>query len=72
MSVNNRRLVPMPAKRSPRRGKAPAAPAGAIAPSGLKSWHAFTFLIVAAVVWYLLKWPLIVIGLLVGFFWSLH
>jgi hypothetical protein len=43
-----------------------------IAPSGLQAWHAFAFLIVAAVVWYAAKGPLIAIGLLAGFFWSLN
>ena len=48
------------------------APVAAIAPSGLRAWLCFAFLIVAATIWYAAKGPLIVIGLLAGFFWSLN
>jgi hypothetical protein len=73
VAVGNRRLVPMPPGKPRRPAKAPKAkPTAAIAPSGLQVWHCFAFLIVAAIVWYYLKGPLIVIGLLVGFFWSLN
>lgn len=45
----------------------PAATAG-IAPSGLKSWHTFAFLIVTALIWYWLKWPFIIISTLAAIF----
>ena len=41
-------------------------------PSGLRAWHCLAFLIVAAVVWYYAKGPLIVIGMLAGFFIGLN
>jgi hypothetical protein len=67
------RLVPIPTNKPQRPAKAPEAkPAAAIAPSGLQSWHTFASLIVAAIVWYAAKGPLIGIGLLVGLFWSLN
>jgi len=51
--IGSRRLVPMPPRKPRRPAKAPKAkPAGALAPSGLKSWHAFAFLIVTAIAWY--------------------
>ena len=68
--MNNRRLVPMPTKES-RRREAPTASASWPLPA-LQSWHCFAFLIVAATIWYAAKGPLIVIGLLAGFFWSLN
>jgi hypothetical protein len=40
-----------------------------IAPSSLKAWHCFAFLVVAAIVWYYLKRPLIVIGMLPDSSW---
>lgn len=46
MSARNRRLVPMPAERRA------SAPVAAIAPSGLKAWHCFAFLIVTAITYY--------------------
>jgi hypothetical protein len=68
MSTRQRRLVPMPrekprARKTPKiqpaatiaapRLKAPLAlPASPIAPSGLKAWHCFAFLIVTAVAWH--------------------
>jgi hypothetical protein len=67
--MTNRRLVPMPTES--RRSDAPTVPASRPLPA-LQSWHCFAFLIVAAVVWYAAKGPLIVIGLLAGFFWSLN
>ena len=70
-AMSNRNLVPMPTHRA-RDRKAKARPAAAIAPSGLQAWHCFAFLIVAAVIWYAAKGPLIVIGVLAGFFWSLN
>ena len=68
--MTNRRLVPTPTES--RRSDVPPAPVAAIAPSGLRAWHCFAFLIVAATIWYAAKGPLIVIGLLAGFFWSLN
>ena len=68
--MTNRRLVPMATES--RRSDAPTEPVAAIAPSGLQTWHCLAFLIVAAIVWYAAKGPLIGIGLLVGFFWSLN
>ena len=71
MSAHNRRLVPMPIKRRARRGKPSAATVAAtIAPSSLKAWHCFAFLVVAAIVWYYLKGPLIVIGMLPDSSWA--
>ena len=67
----NRRLVPMLTKKS-RRSDAPTEPVAAIAPSGLKTWHTFAFLIVTGVVWYYLRGLLIVVGFLAGLFWSLN
>jgi hypothetical protein len=32
----------------------------------MKTWHAFAYLIVAGTIWYFLKGPLVVIGLVVG------
>ena len=52
MSAHNRHLVPMPTKRRARRSKTSAAPVAAIAPSGLKTWQTFAFLVVIAVVWH--------------------
>ena len=43
-------------------------PPALIAPSGLKSWHCFAFLIVAAVIWHYLRGPLIGLGVLVVIF----
>jgi hypothetical protein len=37
-----------------------------IAPSGLKTWHAFAFLIVAAAIWHYARGPLIGVGVIVG------
>jgi hypothetical protein len=69
VSAHNRHLVPMPTKRRARRSKTSAAPvAAAIARSGLKTWHTVAFLIVTAVIWYLLKWPIIVFGTMAAFF----
>ena len=42
-----------------------------IAPSGLKSWHAFAFLIVIAIIGYYFRPLLIVGGLLAGLLWGL-
>jgi hypothetical protein len=66
--MSNRRLVPMPNRESRRRD----VPVAAIAPSGLRAWHCFAFLIVAATIWYAAKGPLIGIGLLAGFFMGLY
>jgi hypothetical protein len=53
VSTHNRRLVSMPIKRRARRVKpSAAAVAATIAPSSLKAWHCFAFLVVAAIVWY--------------------
>jgi hypothetical protein len=58
MSARNRRLVPMPTREKPRARKtlkiqlATTIAAPPIAPSGLKAWHCFAFLIVTAVAWY--------------------
>ena len=67
----NRRLVPMPTKKS-RRSKTTTAPVAAIAPSGLKTWQTFAFLIVAAVLWHYLRGLLIVVGMVAGLFWCLN
>ncbi|MGY2987744.1 hypothetical protein [Bradyrhizobium sp. USDA 4508] len=68
------RLVPMPAHK-PRAGT-PRKATPAIAPSGLKSWHTFAFLIVTALIWYWLKWPIIVFGtmaaIVLGLSWLDH
>jgi hypothetical protein len=67
------RLVPMPTNKPQRPAKAPEAqPAAAIAPSGLKTWHTFAFLIGIAVLWHYLRGLLIVVGFLAGLFWSLN
>jgi hypothetical protein len=71
VAIDNRRLVPMPTKRRSRQSKAAPATA-AIAPSGLKTWHTFAFLIVVAIVWYLLSWPFIVFGTIAAFFIGLN
>lgn len=68
--MTNRRLVPMPAAKSS--SGTPPQPAPVIAPSGLKSWHCHVFLIVTALIWYALKWPLIVIGTIGAVFWGIH
>ena len=60
--MSNRRLVPMPTKRTP-----PAAPQAAPLPA-MKTWHVFTFLIVTAVALYYAKWPILLIAALIGFF----
>ena len=44
----------------------------ATAASGLKAWHCFAFLVVAATIWYAAKRPLIVVGMVAGSFWSLN
>jgi hypothetical protein len=63
------RLVPMPTNKPQRPAKAPEAqPAAAIAPSGLKTWHTFAFLIGIAVLWHYLRGLLIVVGFLAGLF----
>jgi hypothetical protein len=67
----NRWLVPMPTKKS-RRSDAPTEPVAAIAPSGLKTWHTFAFLIVTGVVWYYLRGLLIVVGMVAGLFWCVN
>lgn len=67
--MSNRHLVPMP-KVKPH-GPSRPAPAAAIAPSGLQTWHCFAFLIVAAIVWYFIRWPFIVIGSFAAFVWAL-
>ena len=67
------RLVPMPTNKPQRPAKAPEAqPAAAIAPSGLKTWHTFAFLIVIAIVWHYFRPLLIVVGIFVGLFWGLN
>jgi hypothetical protein len=48
-----------------KRTKAP--PVATIAPSGLKTWHTFTFLIVTAIALYYAKGPILVIAAIVGF-----
>ena len=68
MAGRNRRLVPMPPGKPARSRK----PVATIAPSDLKAWHCFAFLIAAATVWYYFRPLLIVIGALVGFFWGLN
>ena len=58
----------------------PAVPVAAsvapVAPSGLRSWHCFLFLIAAAALWHFAKGPLIGIGLIVGILagigWAQH
>ena len=73
MAVGNRRLVPMPPGKPRRPAKAPKAkPVAAIAPSGLKTWQTFAFLIVAAVLWHYLRGLLIVVGMVAGLFWCLN
>jgi hypothetical protein len=73
VSVHNRHLVPMPTKRRARRSKTSAAPVAAtIAPSGLKTWQTFAFLVVIAVLWHYLRGLLIVVGMMAGLFWSLN
>ena len=67
----NRRLVPMPTKKS-RSSKTPAAPVATIVPSGLKTWQTFAFLVVIAVLWHYLRGLLIVVGMVAGFFWCLN
>ena len=63
----NRSLIPMPAHK-PRAVKPPKAQTvTTIAPSGLKSWHTFVFLIVAAIIWHYARAPLMGLGVLVGF-----
>jgi hypothetical protein len=37
-----------------------------IAPSGLKSWHAFAFLLLTAVALYYAKWPILFVAAIVG------
>ena len=62
--MSNRRLVPMQTKRS-----APPPPAPQTAPlPGMKTWHAFAFLIITAVALYFAKWPILLIAALIGFF----
>jgi hypothetical protein len=73
----SRRLVPMPPrKRRPERIQKAQPVVAAIAPSGLRSWHTFVFLIVAAVVWHYFRPLLIVVGALVallcGLGWLYH
>jgi hypothetical protein len=73
--MSNRRLVATPT-RKPRPAKTQAAQAAMIAPSGLKSWHAFAFLIVIAIIWYYFR-PLLIVGgllagLLLGLGWLSH
>jgi len=56
-----------------RSAKAPKAkPVAAIAPSGLKTWQTFAFLVVIAVLWHYLRGLLIVVGMVAGLFWSLN
>ena len=68
----NRRLVPMPARHRSRR-KAVAAPTATIAPSNLKSWHYFPFLIVTALIYYFVgKLILFIVGIVLlvrGWVW---
>jgi hypothetical protein len=69
--MSKRRLVPMPARRRAKRSAAPVATISTIAPSDLKAWHCFAFLITTAVVWHYFRPLLIVVGAIVGFFWGL-
>ncbi len=62
--MNNRRLVPMPSPKRRRPSSEPAATQPPRAP--LKTWHAFAFLIVTAVVMYYAKWPILIIAAIVG------
>ena len=56
MAVGNRRLVPMPPGKPRRPAKAPEAkPVAAIAPTGIKTWQTFAFLVVIAVLWHYLR-----------------
>ena len=66
----SRRLVPMPKRRRPSSGP-PAQQPPAPPPAPLKAWHCFAFLIATAVAMYFLKWPILVIAALVGFFYCL-
>jgi hypothetical protein len=62
----SRRLVPMPGTRQ----APPLRPAPTPAPpAAMKTWRAFAFLIVTAIALYYLKWPVLIIAGLVGFFW---
>jgi hypothetical protein len=74
--MHNRHLVPMPKPRPHRQPRSRPAPTAVIAPSGLQTWHCFAFLIVAAIVWYFMKWPLIVVAMIgvpfAGFVWLSH
>jgi hypothetical protein len=62
----------MPPRKPRRPAKAPEAQpvAAAIAPSGLKTWQTFAFLIVIAIVWHYFRPLLIVVGIFVGLFWG--
>jgi hypothetical protein len=55
--MSNRRLVPMPpnkprARKTPKIQPVTTIAASPVAPSGLKAWHCFAFLIVTAVAWH--------------------
>ena len=70
--TRNRRLVPMPPIK-PRGRKEKAQPVAAtIAPSGLKTWQTFAFLVVIAIVWHYFRPLLIVAGMFAGFFIGLN
>jgi hypothetical protein len=73
----NRRLVPMPTREKPRASNAPKVsyagpPAAPIVPTFGNSWPYFAFLIVTAVALYYLKWPVLLIAALAGFFIGLN
>jgi hypothetical protein len=73
VAVGNGRLAPMPTNkpRGPRRQKAKPV-AAAIAPSGLKAWHCFAFLVGIAILWHYFRPLLILIGMAAGFFWGFN
>jgi hypothetical protein len=65
--MTNRRLVPMPARKQMQSGgDVPPAPRAA-----MKTWHAFAFPILTALVLYFAKLPILFIAALVGFFYVL-
>jgi hypothetical protein len=73
VAVGNRRLVPMPPGKTRRPAKAPKAkPVATIAPSGLKTWQTFAFLVVIVVLWHYLRGLLIIVGMAAGLFWCLN
>jgi hypothetical protein len=65
--MTNRRLVPMPTRKAPAPTPAPRVVAQAAPLPAMKNWHAFAFLIVTAIAYYYLKWPILIIAAIDGF-----